>query len=251
MNSVVQEWSRLIALVSLILKAWGSSFAVYCVCWCSHSGFFFSFGYFVVSICGLIFSRRSLWDSLGSAWEYCSEERFYIYLWLVLRDTSVLRLLMLVSCPEDPRLTGNVDLISKPKWRSATNYESSGRVLLFPFFFFSHPELTRRWASLRSCCAGVGGGWEVENVVSSSSFQCSPGKFLASHGVLSSHSTLRYFWVQDETLNSLWPLKSSLLGLLPSSRRAARAPADACHSVSTFSVASGHMLFSLWAQPRL
>lgn len=144
MNSVVQKWSRLIALVSLILKAWGSSFAVYCVCWCSHSGFFFSFGYFVVSIYGLIFSRRSLWDSLGSAWEYCSEERFYIYLWLVLRDTSVLRLLMLVSCPEDPRLTGNVDLISKPKWRSATNYESSGRVLLFPFFFFSPTQSSRR-----------------------------------------------------------------------------------------------------------
>lgn len=143
MNSVVQEWSRLIALVSLILKAWGSSFAVYCVCWCSRSGFFFSFGYFVVSICGLIFSRRSLWDSLGSAWEYCSEERFYIYLWLVLRDTSVLRLLMLVSCPEDPRLTGNVDLISKPKWRSATNYESSGRVLLFPFFFFFPTQSSR------------------------------------------------------------------------------------------------------------
>lgn len=32
-----------------------------------------------------------------------------------LGNTSVLRLLMLVSCPEDPRLTGNVDLISKPK----------------------------------------------------------------------------------------------------------------------------------------
>lgn len=49
MNNVVQDWCCLIIFMSLklnsrkntwILKAWGSSFAVYCVYWCSHSGFF-------------------------------------------------------------------------------------------------------------------------------------------------------------------------------------------------------------------
>ena len=149
---------------------------------------------------------------------------------------------MLVSCPEDPRLTGDVDLISKPKWRSATNYEFSGRVLLFPFFFSpprAHMEVSILTVSL---CRGAGG----TNVVSSSFFQYSPGKFLALHGILSSHSTLLYFWVQDKTLNPLWLLKSRLLDLFPSTPWAARAPADAYHSVSTFFVASGHILFSLW-----
>lgn len=60
MNNVFQEWRCLIIFMSLklhsrkntwILKAWGSSFAVYCVYWCSHSGFF--------SLC--VFCSFDLW----------------------------------------------------------------------------------------------------------------------------------------------------------------------------------------------
>lgn len=125
-------------------------------------------GCLVVLICGLILSGLYLWVSLASAdgcYVPCGHCSKISLTWDPLCSSLI---------PGVPGLIGCVDLIWKPRWKSAPSYDFSGRCFLFPFFS-PYPELTLGWASLLSHCAG-------------SSFQCSPVKFSALHAVLSSHS---------------------------------------------------------------
>lgn len=81
---------------------------------------------------------------------------------------------------------------------------SQGDFLFFLSFFF--PTQSSHRDECPYCLIEL-----VVDFVSSSSFQCSPGKFPALHGVLISS----YFWVQDSTRSLLWPLQCKLLSFCP------------------------------------
>lgn len=56
-----------------------------------------------------------------------------------------------------PRLDGRVDSLSQPKWQWASNYEFSGRIFLFSFFFYLEPvlrpaSLHRAWQMCEGLC---------------------------------------------------------------------------------------------------